>query len=109
MVEMYEDKEYRVIHGSEIAPMKNPGFPWKGNNEDEFKEFLVESQEYFRIWELKKGTSSYRLGDADLACVYLDFGHCVCVQKNENGTYQVVTDGRHRLYVAKKYSLFSHI
>lgn len=105
MIRMYDDKEYRVIHGSEIAAMKNPGFPWKRNSEENFKTFLEKSQEYFRIWKQEGKTTSYKLGDADLACVYLDCGYCVCVQQNIDGTYQFVTNGRHRLYVAKKYNL----
>lgn len=32
MIKVYSDYEYRIIHSNEIAFMRNPGFPWKGNS-----------------------------------------------------------------------------
>lgn len=103
MIRMYSDYEYRVIHSNEIASMKNPGFPWKGNREEDFVDFMEQSQKYFREWEVNKSSSSYKVGNVDFAYVYLDIGHCVCVGKNKKGKYEIASEGRHRLYVAKKY------
>lgn len=103
MIKVYSDYEYRIIHSNEISFMRNPGFPWKGNSEKDFVNFMKQSQQYFKEWEQTKSNASYKVGNVDFAYVYLDIGRCVCVERKKNGKYIVASEGRHRLYVAKKY------
>lgn len=101
----YEAKEYKVIHGSQLEPISGDGLFGKGRRrEKEFKDFLIDSQDFFSMYQSGKNCDNYRIGNADAQYVYVHVGNCVTVTKSDKG-YRIHSNGRHRGYVARKYGL----
>lgn len=96
------DYPYVVISAEQIAPLPNPGFPAGGRSEEDFRGFLAKCQEWFLAYP--HGGTDWVDG-ADLSYVYEDMAQAVTVHQNEDGTYSVATNGRHRMYICRKYGL----
>lgn len=96
------DYPYVVISAEQIAPLPNPGFPAGGRSEEDFRGFLAKCQEWFLAYP--HGGTDWVDG-ADLSYVYMDVAQAITVRRAANGQYTMATNGRHRLYVARKYGL----
>lgn len=96
------DFPYVVISGEQIAPLPTPGFSAGGRTEEDFRAFLSDCQDWFKAYPA--GGTAWVDG-ADLSYVYEDVAQAVTVHQNEDGTYSVATNGRHRMYICRKYGL----
>lgn len=109
--------EFRVIYPDEMADEENPPFGGRYKLEPEYKDYLERSQRLFdefeqtgRIREVDAIIGKPMVGLSDGEAWLLDFKHIMlgpdCVKVIEQGgKYVISPDGRHRLYVAKKYGL----
>lgn len=93
---------YRVIGADEIAPLPNPGFPVGGRTEEDFRAFLSDCQEWIKAYP---AGGTVWVDGADLSYVYEDVAQAVTVHRQANGQYTVATNGRHRMYICRKYGL----
>ena len=105
-----------VINGNEIAEMDEPPFDeGKWGKEEMYKSLLIEMQPLFEEYR-RTGTleSAYPLNGTkeDIAlynqkqkCISLFVSSYIQTVKTKDQKYKVASDGRHRLFVAKKYSL----
>lgn len=107
MIIPYSNKEYRLINPTEIDDIDKPEFgKYNRRTELEYKQLLEDSQEYFcKYVENPNNNSFWIYKHVNAAYLYIDIGHAITVCKKENGKYIVASNGRHRLYVAKKYEL----
>ena len=108
----YNIDSYIVLRPDQIADIDNPGFPWKGRSEEDFVEFVRLSQPFINeSLNVKKISGSIMLDNSgykgtdevDLDYIWFDISRCVTVRENMPGVYTCASNGRHRLYVAKKY------
>lgn len=96
---------YRVIRPDQIAPLPDPGFPWGFNRtEEDFRVFLEHCQTWFANYPNNPPEKSYVDG-ANLSYVFEDSDRDITVYQDGNGQYVVHSNGRHRMYVARKYGL----
>jgi hypothetical protein len=108
----------KVIDSSEIAEIEAPPFSkaqW--GSEEDYKVYLagvqplileyekngkLHSLEYNSVADIEKNRE-----EADVLhkfrCSFLDVGCWINVEKSLAGEYRVVSNGRHRMYVARKY------
>ena len=94
--------EYIVISASEIADIEIDDFGINGrHSEYDYKELLEKYQYIFNTFDSDK---SYADMD-EFYSLFLDSGGAITVCKGKNGLYEYASNGRHRLYVAKKYNL----
>ena len=96
------DCPYVVISGDQIAPLPNPGFPAGGYTEEDFRALLEGCQDWFQDYP-NGGTAE--VNGANLSCVFEGVAQAITVHRAANGQYTMATNGRHRLYVARKYGL----
>lgn len=96
------DFPYVVISGEQIAPLANPGFDGEGRSEEDYRAFMEGCQDWFRAYP---NGGTVWVNEADLSYVYEDVAQAVTVHQNEDGTYSVATNGRHRMYICRKYGL----
>lgn len=104
MITPYLDGEYKIIQPSEVAEISRPEFDTRGRrSEEEYRQLLEDSQEYFKLYVANPNNKQYYIyEDCDAATVYI---HNAVTVKKINGKYVMASNGRHRLYVAKKYNL----
>ena len=107
MIKPYSNYVYRVINPTEIEHIDKPEFgKYNRRTEKEYKQLLVDSQEYFCRYIKNPSNNSYWIyEDVDAAYLYIDIEHAITVFKSKNGKYIMASNGRHRLYVAKKNKL----
>ena len=100
--------KYILVYPQEIADIPDPGFPWKGYSEEDYKNFLSDErvQKYITGYDVSDPAydKSFAVGKADLHYVFIDTTQAMGVMKSPDG-YVYGTNGRHRLYIAKKYNL----
>lgn len=117
----YELVDYfKVISPEEIQEMDEPPFnEGQWSSEEEYKEFMERMQPLFDEYdcngkihtvEFKTIEDITRYRDEwrrlnNFNAQFLQSGQYINVVKNPDGTYKVASNGRHRLYVAKKYGL----
>lgn len=104
---LYNGKEYIVIQSWEIAKIEKPEFGEFGREtEERYRELVKNSQEYFKWYVRTKSDAPYYLNErTDCAYLYLDIAHAITVSQMRNAKYGICSNGRHRLYVAKKYRM----
>ena len=105
-----------VIKGDEIAEMDEPSFNLgKWGDEQMYKSLLIEMQPLFDEYR-KSGSldSPFPINGTDddimfynqkQKCISLFISSYIQTVKTKDQKYKVTSDGRHRMYVAKKYSL----
>ncbi len=113
-------KEYRVINGSDIEDVGEPEFNishWV--TEEIYKKDLEEALPYFEEFSKTGTIKKYPYNSLDdiqkhydlnqkihnVERNYMDSGNHVSVIETANGKYIAAVNGRHRLYVARKYNL----
>lgn len=113
-------KKYRVINGSDVEDMEEPEFSiahWV--SEDIYRKDLEESKVYLEEFKNTGTIKKYPYESLDdipkyydlnqkirrFEDNYMDSGNHVSVIETPEGKYRSCTNGRHRLYVAKKYNL----
>lgn len=105
-----------VINGNEIAEMDEPPFNiGKWSDEEKYKSLLIEMQPLFDEYRQKGSLDSpYPINGTDdeisiykkkQKCISLFISSYIQTVKTKDQKYKVASDGRHRMYVAKKYSL----
>lgn len=103
---------YTIIYPDEIMPMDEPEFSvshWY--SELEYKQFLEQMQPLMEWYEASCFSFTDCVHDDDEKMTslfensFVDVGHRIDVEKIPSGKYRVVSNGRHRMYVAKKYKL----
>lgn len=100
-----DDGIYKVIDGGQIANIDVPKGFWEKASEEQYKQFVENSQDFFSKYENGDSCDDYTIGEnTDALYVYEHVGNCICV-KEINGLYYVTSNGRHRLFVARKYNL----
>ena len=104
---LYRGKEYIVIQPWEIAKIEKPELGEFGREtEEQYRELVKNSQEYFKWYVRTKSDAPYYLNEEiDCAYLYLDIAHAITVGKMRNAKYGICSTGRHRLYVARKYRM----
>lgn len=111
---------YRVIEPSAIREMKAPEFNMsQWSSEEEYRAYLESVQplidEYASTgtihtieYQTMEDVAKYRdeaMFLNNFKASFLNFGSHVNVRKCLDGTYEVSSNGRHRMYVARKYGL----
>ena len=106
MIRPYLDKKYILIDPSKIADIAPPEFGIGGRrSEEEYIQLIKDSQEYFKRYIENPNEHSFWIYErCDAAALYINMCNAITVKKINN-KYKVVFNGRHRLYVAKKYNL----
>ena len=113
-------EHYQVIDGSEIESFAHPDIKFKGRweSEDFYKNLIEKSQPYIKEY-LLTGTIKEPVinsiediekfqEERDFLCGLKDgfFGiSCISAKQLKSGKYEIIVNGRHRAYVAKKYGL----
>lgn len=101
----YTSGTYRVIRPDQIAPIPDPGFPWSfDRTEEDFRVFLEKCQSWFADYPNNSPEKTFMDG-TNLSYVFEDVAHAITVHQDGNGKYVVDSNGRHRMYVARKYGL----
>ena len=111
---------YCVIEPSAIREMKAPEFNMsQWSSEEEYRAYLESVQpligeyastgtirtiEYKTMEDVAKNRDEAMCLD-NFKASFLDFGSHINVRKCLDGTYEVTSNGRHRMYVARKYGL----
>lgn len=110
----------KVITAYEISPMKEPPFAladWA--SEEEYRAYLEDVQPLIKEYETqgkihdlvyetfedidRNRNEQHKINQFKWS--FLNSAEWINVEKTMEGTYKVVTNGRHRMYVAKKYFL----
>ena len=107
MITKCSEGKYILIQPSQIEKIQKPEFgTWRRETELEYKQLIEDSQEYFRKYLENPSNESYYIYEhCDAAYVFVDIANVITVGKNANGKYEMAYNGRHRLYVARKYKL----
>lgn len=107
----------KVISASEIADMEEPPFNQsKWSSEESYRLYLESVQsiieEYEKNGKLPEITPNEEIAHPEeckklvnFRYDFLDFASYIAVEKTIDGKYKVCCNGRHRMYVAKKYGL----
>ena len=96
----FSNGQYIVIEGEQLADVIQDEYFWKRGSEEEYKNFVEESQPFFE--KFQKGEEW--IGKANALYVYVDVANCITVKKIGD-LYYIASNGRHRAAVAKKYGL----
>ncbi|MDE7436682.1 MAG: hypothetical protein K2N01_12810 [Lachnospiraceae bacterium] len=100
------DGEYIVINGRMLDKLPKEfvdRYFWKDTySEKQFRKFIEDSQDFFERYQRGEDCTGYMIGNANALHVWED--RCVTVGKSKTG-YGFATNGRHRIYVARKYKL----
>lgn len=107
MIRPYPNYKYIIIQPSEIGRLEKPEFgTGRRGTELEYKKLIEDSQEFFQRYIENPTTDSFYIEEKkDAAYIFVDIANAITVGKNEYGQYEMDSNGRHRLYVAKKYKL----
>jgi hypothetical protein len=110
----------QVIEASEIAELEAPPFnqaQWK--DESDYKAYLesvqplieefertgsIHTLEYNSLDDIERNREEQHTLDV-FRYSFMDVGQWIGVEKSIEGLYRVVSNGRHRMYVARKYGL----
>lgn len=107
----------KVISASEIADMEEPPFNQsKWSSKESYRLYLESVQsiieEYEKNGKLPEITLNEEIAHPEeckklvnFRYNFLDFASYIDVEKTIDGKYKVCCNGRHRMYVAKKYGL----
>jgi hypothetical protein len=110
----------QVIEASEIVEMEAPPFnqaQWK--DESDYKSYLESVQPLIEEYERTGSIHNLEYNSFNdiernrdeqhnlkhFRDSFMDAGQWISVEKSIDGKYRVVSNGRHRMYVAKKYGL----
>jgi len=111
---------YIVINANEIAELEVPPFCGKYSSEDEYREYLEKVQPLFSEYQNDGRIHTINFETLDdiehnynellflnnFNSSFLSWSNHINVRKDINGLYHVTTNGRHRMYVARKYGLY---
>ena len=104
MMNKFSDGQYIVIEGEQLADIIQDDYFWKRGSEEEYKNFVEESQPFFEKFQKGEECIGERIGKANALYVYVDVANCITVKKIGD-LYHIASNGRHRAAVAKKYGL----
>ena len=96
--------DFLVISADKIAPFKRPEFPNKGRTEEDYRRFLEACQDWFADYPACIEKNVW-IGESDLNYIFTHWDQLITVEEGTDGKYYVDSNGRHRLYVARKYGL----
>lgn len=110
---------YFVINSMEIGDMETPVFGGRYAEESDYRKLLEDMQKLFDEFETTETVKApeydhiddISLKRDDQACydnfmrTFISTANRVTVRKSFDGRFYPVTDGIHRLYVARKYGL----
>lgn len=104
MINKFSNGNYIVIQGIQLADITQDEYFWKKGSEEKYRKFVEESLPFFEKFQKGEECSDEWIGKANALYVYVDLANCVTVKKLGE-LYYVVSNGRHRAAVAKKYGL----
>lgn len=110
-------KDYIVIKPEQIAPIEEPPFGGRYLEEEEYVDYLRKVQPLIEEWESTGTIHDVVLNSIkdvhekreeivflnNFKAAFLNVGKHIDVRLNSDALYDVASNGRHRMFIAKKY------